>query len=109
MAAVELTLEQLRDAIVQLPRPQRRKLLAEIERLPTADEAREKARQLRDTFRLSTRQREHMVELLAKGNESALTAEESRELDALVDQFEHKTLAMARELTHLRKVSSTSP
>ena len=29
MATVELTLEQLRDAILQLPTPQRRKLLAE--------------------------------------------------------------------------------
>ena len=108
MAAVELTLEQLRDAIVQLPRPQRRKLLAEIERLPTADEARERARQLHDTFRLSTRQRERMAELLAKGNEGTGTADESRELDALVDQFEHKALAMARELARPRKASSTS-
>jgi hypothetical protein len=105
MATVELTLEQLRDAIVQLPKPQRRKLLAEIERTPTADEAREGARRLRDTFRLTARQRGRMADLLAKGNEGALTAEESRELDALVDQFEHKTLAMARELTRPRKAS----
>ena len=40
MATVELTFEQLRDAILQLPTPQRRKLLAEIERLPSAEEAR---------------------------------------------------------------------
>lgn len=99
MATVELTLEQLRKAIVQLPKPQRRKLLAEIERTPTADEARAGARRLRDTFRMTARQHERMVELLAKGNEGTLTTKESRELDALVDQFEHKTLAMARELT----------
>lgn len=105
MATVELTFEQLRDAIVQLPKPQRQKLLAEIARTPTADEAREEARRLRGTFRLTARQRERMAELLAKGNEGALTAEESRELDALVDQFEHKTLAMARELTRPRKAS----
>jgi hypothetical protein len=105
MATVELTLEQLRDAIVQLPKPQRQKLLAEIERTPTADEAREKARRLRDTFRLPARQRERMTELLIKGNEGALTVEESQELDALVDQFEHKTLTMARELTRPRKAS----
>ena len=105
MATVELTLEQLREAIVQLPTLQRRKLLAEIERTPTADEARKEARQLRNTFRMTVRQRERMAELLAKGNENTLTAEESRELDALVDQFEHKTLAMARDLTRPRKTS----
>src|SRR5262245_41630884 len=103
MATVELTLKQLREAIVQLPKPQRQKLLAELERTPTADEARDEARRLRPTFRLTARQRERMTELLAKGNEGALTTEESRELDALVDQFEHKTLAMARELTRPRK------
>lgn len=108
MATVELTLEQIRDAIVQLPRLQRQKLLAEIERIPTADEARMRAREVRASFRLSTRQRERMAELLAKGNEGVLTTEENRELDALVDQFEHKTLAMARELTPPRKASSTS-
>jgi hypothetical protein len=32
-------------------------------------------------------------------------AEESLELDALVDQFERKTLAMAHALTHPRKAS----
>lgn len=105
MATVELTLEQLREAIVQLPKPQRRKLLAEIEHTPTADEARERARRLRDTSRMTARQRERMTELLAKGNGGTLTAEESRELDALVDHFEHKTLAMARELTRPRKAS----
>jgi hypothetical protein len=105
MATVELTLEQLREAIVQLPKPQRRKLLAEIEHTPTADEARESARRLRSTFRLTARQRERMAELLAKGNEDALTAEESRELDVLVDQFEYKTLAMTRALIRPRKAS----
>ncbi len=105
MATVELTLEQLRDAIVQLPKPQRRKLLEEIERIPTAEEAREAARPMRGMFRMNTRQRKRMAELLAKGNEGMLIAEESRELDALVDQFERKTLEMARELGRSRKAS----
>ena len=105
MATVDLTLEQLRDAIIQLPKPQRRKLLTEIERLPTAEEAREVARRMRDTFRMNARQRKRLSELLAKGNEGALTAEESRELDALVGQFEDNTLKLARELTRSRKVA----
>jgi hypothetical protein len=105
MATVELTLEQLRDAIIQLPEPQRRKLLEDIQRLPSAQEAREAARWMRGTFRMPARQRMRMSELLAKGNEGTLTAAESRELDALVDQFERKTLDMARELAHSGKSS----
>jgi hypothetical protein len=46
-----------------------------------------------------------MSELLAKGNDGTLTAKESRELDALVDQFERKTLDMARQLTPSGKSS----
>jgi hypothetical protein len=46
-----------------------------------------------------------MSELLAKGNNGTLTAEESRELDALVDQFERKTLDMACALTRSGKSS----
>jgi len=40
MATVELTLEQLRNAILQLPDAQRRELLDEIERVPFPDVAR---------------------------------------------------------------------
>ena len=100
MATVELTFEQLRDAIIQLPEPQRRKLLEDIPRLPTTEEARAAAQRVRDTFRMPARQRKRMSALLAKGNNSTLTAEESRELDALVDQFEQKTLAMTQALIH---------
>ena len=103
MAIVELTLEQLRDAIIQLPEPQRRKLLEDIQRLPTTEEARAAAQRVRGTFRMLARQRKRMSALLAKGNNSTLTAEESRELDALVDQFEQKTLDMACALTRSGK------
>jgi len=99
MATVELTLEQLRDAIIQLPEPQRRQLLEELKRLPSAGEAREAARRMRGTFRMPARRRKRMADLLAKGNDGTLTAEESRELDALVDQFERQTLDMACSLT----------
>jgi hypothetical protein len=99
MATVELTLEQLRDAIIQLPALQRRKLLENIQHLPATEEARAAAQRVRGTFRMPTRQRKRISELLAKGNNGTLTAEESRELDSLVDQFERKTLGMACALT----------
>lgn len=103
MATVELSVEQLREAIIQLPEPQRRKLLDDLEGIPTAPEARAAARQVRGTFRMNARQRKRMSELLAKGNEGTLTAAESRELGALVDQFERKTLEMARALARSKK------
>ena len=105
MATVELTLEQLRDAIIQLPEPQRRQLLEDIQRLPTTEEARAAAQRVRGMFRMPARQRKRLSALLAKGNNGTLTAEESRELDALVDQFERKTLDMACELTRSGKSS----
>ena len=105
MAIVELTLEQLRDAIIQLPEPQRRQLLEDIQRLPTTEEARAAAQRARGTFRMPARQRKRMSVLLTKGNNGTLTAEESRELDALVDQFERKTLDMACALTRSGKSS----
>jgi len=40
MATVEITLEQLRNAILQLPAEQRRELLIEVERRPTTELAR---------------------------------------------------------------------
>lgn len=99
MATVELTLEQLRDALLQLSESQRRQLLEDLQRLPTAPEARAAAPRLRSTFRMPMPQRKRMSVLLAKGNDGTLTAEESRELDALVAQFERQTLDMARALS----------
>ena len=99
MATVELTLEQLRDALLQLPEPHRRQLLEDLQRLPAAEEARAAAQHMRGTFRMPAHQRKRMSALLAKGNDGTLTAEESQELDALVTQFERKTLDMARALT----------
>ena len=37
MATVELSLAQLRDALLQLPEPQRRQLLEDLQRLPTSE------------------------------------------------------------------------
>lgn len=102
-ATVELTLDQIRNAILQLPESQRRKLLAEIERIPSQGEAREAARQARGTFRMSAKQRKRMSELLAKGNDGTLTAEESREVDELVSDFERKTLEMTQAIARSKQ------
>jgi hypothetical protein len=106
MATVELTLEQLRDALIQLPEAQRRQLLEDINHLPpAAEDARAAAPRIRGTFRMPARQRKRLSALLAKGNDGTLTAEESRELNALVDQFERRTLDMARALSRAEKPS----
>lgn len=105
MATVELTLEQLRDALLQLPESQRRQLVEEMTRLSTAAEARVAAQRIRGTFRMPARQRKRMSELLTKGNDGTLTDQESHELDVLVDQFEQKTLAMTRALIRSGKSS----
>ena len=105
MATVELSVEHLREAIIQLAEPQRRKLLEDLARLPAAPEARAVARQIHGTFRMTARQRKRMSELLAKGNEGTLTLDEGREIDALVNQFERQTLAMARELSRAKRSS----
>ena len=99
MAIVALTLEQLRDALLQSPESQRQQLLADMTRLCAAEEARAAAQRVRGTFRLPARQRKRMSDLLAKGNDGTLTDQESQELDVLVDQFEQQTLAMTRALT----------
>ena len=95
MATVELTLEQLVEAVRQLPGPQRKRLLQEIEKLPSADQARLMARRLRGTHRMAAEQRKRMSQLLLKGNSGTLTLEESDELDRLVAEFERKTLELA--------------
>lgn len=105
MATVELTLEQLRDALLQLPESQRRQLLEDLQSLPTATEARAAAQHMRRTFRMPAPQRKRMSALLAKGNDGTLTPEESCELDALVAQCEQQTLEMARALTRSGQAS----
>ena len=105
MATVELTLEQLRDALLQLPESQRQQLWADMTRLCAAEEARVAAQRVRGMFRLPARQRKRMSALLAKGNDGTLTDQESQALDVLVDQFEQQTLAMTRALTRSGKSS----
>jgi len=76
MATVELTFDQVMQAVRALPDRDRRRLLNEV----------------------AAKQHKRMSELLAKGNAGTLTADESRELDQLVADFERRTAAMAEEL-----------
>jgi hypothetical protein len=99
MPSVELTLEQIVNAVKQLPEAQRQELLQQMANLPSPDDARRAARRLRGIYRMDKPQRQRMSELLAKGNAGELTASESTELDALVDEFERKTLELAQSLS----------
>ena len=99
MATVELTLEQLRDAL--LPSCRNRNVSSYWQTLPASLLQRHERRHSACVVRsaVPARQRKRMSELLAKGNNGTLTDQESQELDVLVDQFEQKTLAMTRALT----------
>ncbi len=98
MPAVELTLEQILDAVRQLPAPERKALLEAMAKLPTPEECRAAARQARKAHRMSRSQQQRLSELLQKGNVGTLTGSESRELEGLVAKFEEGTLRMARDL-----------
>lgn len=95
MATVELTIEQILTAVRQLSPKELDRLKNEIGSSggpPMPGQ-------------LSTPKGKRMSQLLIKGNEGKLTEAESRELDRLVEDFEERTLDMARAL----KRSSNGP
>jgi len=98
MATVDLSLEQLLDAIRQLPASERMRLRTAIDRIPPAEEARQRVRNVYGTYRMPSKQRKRMSTLLGKGNAGTLTAGESRELDRLIEGFENRTLAMGEAM-----------
>ena len=106
VASIDLTPEQILDAARQLPEQERKRLVLALERLPTREKARAMARKLRDGYRLPTKQRERLGELLAKGNEGALSAGESAELDALVEAFEKRTHELALAISRGKRLTS---
>ena len=99
MAVVELTREQLCDAVRQLPQRERIELLAEVlsetNAFPHGDEARKLFKRLRGQYEMSPQDERRTSELLAKTNEGTLTAKERRELDALLDEGQERTLQLA--------------
>jgi hypothetical protein len=92
------TIEEILQDVRQLPEPQRRKLLREIEALPRSEGALHAARKLRGKYRLGARKRQRMSELLSRGNAGTLTSAEKRELNGLVSEFEQQTLALAEAI-----------
>lgn len=99
MAIVELTREQLCGAVRQLPERERIELIAELlsetNGFPQGDEARKLFKRLRGKYRMSPKDERRTSQLLAKGNEGTLTAKERRELDALLDESQERTLQLA--------------
>jgi hypothetical protein len=98
MPTVELTFDQVVHAVRELPASDRRRLLNEVFSRPETTEVRVAAKRLRKKHQADPKQRKRMSDLLAKGNAGTLTADESRELDALVADFERRTVALAEEL-----------
>lgn len=95
-ALVELSEEQLFDAIALLPPTKRSRLLKRLAQLPSAEESLEVADTVRPKFRASETQRVRLTDLLDKQREGELTTKERRELAALVDDFERRALGMAQ-------------
>lgn len=99
MVVVELTREQLCDALRQLPERERIQLIAELlsetNGFPQGDEARKLFKRLRGKYRMSPKDEQRTSDLLAKGNEGTLTAKERRELDALLDESQERMLELA--------------
>jgi hypothetical protein len=95
---IQLTFEQVAEAVRQLPESDRQRLLNEVSPRPDPQALREATDRLRKKYRAKPRQQKRMSELLAKGSAGELTAEESCELDQLVEDFERRTVAMAEEL-----------
>ena len=98
MSTIQLTFEQVAEAVRQLPERDRRRLLSEIRPRPDPDTLRATANQLRKKYQAKPPQRKRMSALLAKGSAGTLSVQESRELDQLVQDFERRNVALAEEL-----------
>lgn len=97
MSSVE-SLDQIIEAVRQLPEKQRELLLKEIHALPKPQEARVVAQRLRGKHRMGEKKRKRMSELLARATDGSLTAAEKEELHRLVEEFETKTLELAQAI-----------
>lgn len=98
MPTIQLTFEQVVEAVRQLPERDRGRLLREVSPQADPQGLHAAASRLRKKYQASPKKRRRISDLLAKGSAGELTAKESRELDQLVDDFERRTVAMAEEL-----------
>jgi len=99
MAVVELTREQLSDAVRQLPRREQIgllvELLAETDGFPKGDDARRLFAQLRPQFCMSSDDEQRMSDLQQKANAGELTTNERSEFDSLLNEAQECSLQLA--------------
>lgn len=99
MPTVELTVEQIVDAVRQLPKEDRQHVLAELiadaGEIPKGEKALQQFKRLRDDFRMPSRQEQRLSDLLAKGNQGALTKKVQQQLDELLDASHQRTMELA--------------
>lgn len=99
VATVELTIEQILTAVRQLSPKELDRLKKQIGSSGGTP----------PLGQLSTPKGKRMSQLLIKGNEGKLTEAESRELDRLVEDFEERTLDMAKALKRSANGPKKSP
>ena len=87
----------------QLPPSERKKLARALESGPSSSRVRAAFQALREGHRLGPKKRKRLSALLSKGNAGPLTDAESKELNRLVDEFEGKTLELARAVSEAQK------
>lgn len=98
MAVVELTPEQITEAVRQLGDDDRLQVLRELIGKPNRDAVLRAADRLRPKFRLPADRQRRLSSLQRKANAGTLKKNERAELDALCDEANQRTLEMAREL-----------
>jgi hypothetical protein len=91
------------DAARQLTPRQRGRVLDELQRMATSDEALKVARRLRGKYKLPPPKQRRLSRLLRKNNEDRLTAAETSELQKLLEECDSRSLAMADELVRTVK------
>jgi hypothetical protein len=114
MPTIQLTFDQVVEAVRQLPEGDRRRLLSAVGLPPKGERPRAVAGRLRKKYQAKPKQQKRMSEPLVKGSAGTLTAEENRELNLLVEDYERRTVEMANGLAATfgivdRPVESRSP
>jgi hypothetical protein len=97
MPTVELTVEQIVDAVRQLPEKDRQYVMTRLisGEIPKGEEAILRFQRLGSQFRMTPKQEQRLSELLAKGGERSLTKSDQRELDVLLDLSHQRTMELA--------------
>jgi hypothetical protein len=110
MANPAWSFEKVRDAALQLPLSERRKLVECLNDRPSPEEVLKLAARMRGSFRLPPSQQKRLSLLLQKGNAGELTSKQRKELDALIeavlDKREELAKAVGEVLDNRRRTKS---